>query len=200
MTRARDQRVGSVETCDRRRRLHSTPAEESREEPVRWTRGLVALLLASGGVALMAHVSVAGEQHQRGIRGAIADEPPGTVRSSTTAEVSSRDRLTLMSDYLAARGARRIEDLKDADVLAIMEAPAVVAPWRARLAQLAREEVGRRYLTNDRFPSPAMLDVPQSRAPMTLSASDLEVLARIVKGEIWHDCFHDGMVAVASVV
>lgn len=53
-------------------------------------------------------------------------------------------------------------------------------------------------------PSPAPGDVPvtsaRRHAPMRVSEAEVEVLARIVKGECWFDTPFEGMVAVAATV
>jgi hypothetical protein len=103
-------------------------------------------------------------------------------------------------DYLVDRGAHRVEDLSDADLLATRLLPATTN-WRIRLRALAKVEAGRRGLTTDAFPLAASPLAPdKKRPPLQVSAADLEVLARIIKGETWWQSPHAARVAVASVV
>lgn len=138
----------------------------------------------------------------RGIGGALVGEKPGKTSSGAVCAVKTNDTLELVTAYLAKLLAKRIEDVSVEGLEKTVHLTPAEAkePWRARLAQLAREELGRRGVTSDPFPSPAMPGEPDPRPPMDVSADGLEIIARIVKGETWPGTPAEGEVAVASVI
>ena len=166
-------------------------------------RTVIVMPLALGCVAAigLAHAGEA-PSRSRGMGGALLGEKPGATQSAAIGAVKTRDTLTIVQDYLDKRKAKRIEDLSVADLEKTVQLTPAEAKeaWRARLAQLAKEELGRRGVTNDPFPSPPMPEPPAPRPPMNVSADGLEILARIVKGETWVGSPALGEVAVASVI
>lgn len=168
---------------------------------MRFARRCVVVPIALGCAAAMslARADDGPGLGSRGLNGALLGEKPGVVN---VAPVATTDTLTAVTDYLAQRNAKVIEDLSVEDLERTAKVPKEDAKkrWRARLAQLAKEELGRRGVTNDPFPSPAAPDTPDPRPAMTLTAGELEVLARIVKGETWPGTPAVGEEAVASVV
>lgn len=114
--------------------------------------------------------------------------------------------LVLGSSWLASHGARRIEDLDDDAVLEAEEPPDGAPAWRARLADLAKAEAKRRGLEDGGLPLPpvaAKKEEPPAAPPKTkydLTDEELEILARIVKGEAWPGSSLESHVAIAAVV
>jgi hypothetical protein len=170
----------------------------------------LAVLVACGGLGLANLAGARGDdtapaptqQPSRGVRGALLNEAPGEIMlpDADTAPIDTAATLSAIVDYLKSVGATNMEGLSDDAVRSTMVVPDNAPAWRQHLAELAREESGRRGLSDDPFPSPAAPDKPAPRAAQQLSEADLEVLARIVKGECWPNTPTDGRVAVASVV
>lgn len=141
-----------------------------------------------------------------GIRGALLGEDARAVAPRRAgrgvAFVDTEDQLARSVDYLRQRKARKIEDLTVEDLRRTVIVPAEQKEqvWRVRLGQLAHDELARRGVINEPFPSPAQPEPLPPRPPMSISAAGLEIMARIVKGETWFDGPHEGEVAVASVI
>jgi hypothetical protein len=100
--------------------------------------------------------------------------------------------------YLNERGAHIIEDLSDQDLLATIQL-APTRNWKRRLAELARDEAGRRGLTNDPFRLP-YTGPYHHRGPMAATEAEVEIIARIVHGESTGAMPQKGRVAIASVI
>jgi spore germination cell wall hydrolase CwlJ-like protein len=121
----------------------------------------------------------------------------GSIAGPASGHPRRADPLHQATYWLEDRGAERVEDLSNENLLTATTLTG--STWKRRMASLARQEAGRRRLTNDAFPEQAG-PPSRTRKPMTLSAADLEILARIVKGETWPETPRAGRVAVAAVV